>query len=302
MRYSTGLKVLAGVFVAGLLILVAGRQWREARELLAGALFVGAILAIGLLRVRPRRSAFQTEARRLGLRFSAKDPFDLLDEPFALMRWSQRSYGTLDNVVWGTWHGAPGAGVRVRVQCERGRPPDALLRDGRDPGGWPALVIEPESFVTRVADAAAPDIAFESEAFNRAFAVRGEDRRFANAFVDARMMEWLLSARTTMGVRDRGAVAPRLSRSRPTVGARRRPRDGRDAPRQGPARRGVDVPGGCAASPRRRAVGGQASREDRVPLVAGLAGAFEPALPRAPASSRRCAGPRRRTAGAGSPP
>ena len=199
MRYSTGLKVLAGVFVAGLLILVAGRQWREARELLAGALFVGAILAIGLLRVRPRRSAFQTEARRLGLRFSAKDPFDMLDEPFALMRWSQRSYGKLDNVVWGTWHGLQVRAFEYEFSVSEDDRRMLSCVMVAIPGGWPALVIRPESFVTRVADVAAPDIAFESEAFNRAFAVRGDDRRFANAFVDARMMEWLLSLEPRWG-------------------------------------------------------------------------------------------------------
>jgi hypothetical protein len=90
MRYPTGLKVLAGVFGVGPVILIAGRQWREARELFAAAVFAGAIVAIGLWRMRPRQGA---EANRLGLRYSARDPFGLLDERFALLRWSQRSYG-----------------------------------------------------------------------------------------------------------------------------------------------------------------------------------------------------------------
>jgi hypothetical protein len=199
MRYSTGLKVLAGIFAVGLLMLVAGRQWREARELLAGALFVGAIFAIGLLRVRPRRGAFEGEARRLGLRFSARDPFDLLDEPFALMRWSQRSYGKLDNVVWGTWHGLQVRAFEYEFSVSEDDRRMLSCAMVAIPGGWPTLVIRPESFVTRVADVAVPDIAFESEAFNRAFAVRGKDRRFANAFVDARMMEWLLSLEPRLG-------------------------------------------------------------------------------------------------------
>ncbi len=37
-----------------------------------------------------------------------------------------------------------------------------------------------------------PDIRTESEEFNRRFEVRSSDRRFALAFVDARMMRWLL--------------------------------------------------------------------------------------------------------------
>ena len=199
MRYSTGLKVLAGVFGFGLLMLIAGRQWREARELFAAALFVGAIVAIGLWRRRPRQGAFAAEADRLGLRYSATDPFGLLDEPFALLRWSQRSYGLLDNVLWGTWRG-----LQVRTF-------EFEYSEGEDdrrafscamvafPGGWPTLVIRPESLATRVADVAAPDVAFESEAFDRAFSVRSQDRRFASALVDARLMAWLLSLEPRWG-------------------------------------------------------------------------------------------------------
>lgn len=199
MRYATALKVLVGIFAVGLLLLIAGREWREARELLAGALFVGVIIAVGLLRVRPRRNAFDAEARSLGLRYSAKDPFDLLDEPFALMRWSQRSYGKLDNVVWGTWHGLQVRAFEYEFSVSEDDRRMLSCAMVAIPAGWPTLVIRPESFITRVADAAVPDIAFESEAFNRAFAVRGDDRRFANAFVDARMIEWLLSLETRWG-------------------------------------------------------------------------------------------------------
>lgn len=58
---------------------------------------------------------------------------------------------------------------------------------------WPGLVIEPETSAERlVGRFTLEEIEFESEAFNRAYTVRGEDARFANAFVDARMMQWLL--------------------------------------------------------------------------------------------------------------
>jgi hypothetical protein len=199
MRSSTALRVLAGVFAFGFLVLIAGRNWREARELLAGGLFVGAILVVGLVRARPRRDAFETEARRLGLRFSARDPFDLLDEPFALTRWSQRSYGNLDNVVWGTWHGLPVRAFEYEFSASEDDRRELSCAMVAIPRGWPALVIRPESFVTRVAHVAVPDIAFESEEFNRAFSVRGEDRRFASAFIDARMMAWLLSLEPRWG-------------------------------------------------------------------------------------------------------
>jgi hypothetical protein len=47
--------------------------------------------------------------------------------------------------------------------------------------------------LTRLADALTfLDIQFESEDFNRAFNVKSPDKKFANDFVDARMMQWLL--------------------------------------------------------------------------------------------------------------
>jgi len=57
----------------------------------------------------------------------------------------------------------------------------------------PALSIGRETFFTRMAGALSfHDIEFEDDAFNRAFNVRGNDRKFANDLVDARMMQWLL--------------------------------------------------------------------------------------------------------------
>jgi hypothetical protein len=43
------------------------------------------------------------EARRLGLAFSSKDPFHLLQTPFALIRRSRRTFREIDNVLWGHW-------------------------------------------------------------------------------------------------------------------------------------------------------------------------------------------------------
>ena len=55
------------------------------------------------------------------------------------------------------------------------------------------LTIDNENVLTRLADALSfRDIEFESEEFNRAFNVKSPDKKFANDFVDARMMQWLL--------------------------------------------------------------------------------------------------------------
>ena len=55
------------------------------------------------------------------------------------------------------------------------------------------LTIENENVLTRLADALSfHDIQFESEDFNRTFNVKSPDKKFANDFIDARMMQWLL--------------------------------------------------------------------------------------------------------------
>ena len=52
----------------------------------------------------------------------------------------------------------------------------------------PSIPIRPE----RLGDRLRRDLAFEWEDFNRAFEVRCEDRAFAFALLDARMMEWMM--------------------------------------------------------------------------------------------------------------
>lgn len=57
------------------------------------------------------------------------------------------------------------------------------------------ITIDRENLLTRIADGLAlDDIRFELDEFNRAFNVKAGDRRFANDFVDQRMMEWLLGS------------------------------------------------------------------------------------------------------------
>ena len=91
------------------------------------------------------------------------------------------------------------------------------------------LTIENENVLTRLADALSfHDIEFESEDFNRMFNVKSPDKKFANDFIDARMMQWLLqngkgTAFEVMGDRllcYRRKLAP--DGDRPAARARRR--------------------------------------------------------------------------------
>jgi hypothetical protein len=214
MRRTTALKILAYGYLfllVGALVTEQGR--RDLRQFLAGGIIIGFFLAIAWFRDRPRAGAMEAEARKLGLRYSEKDSFGLLNEPFLLFRRTRSSYGEVDNVLSGTWHGYE---VRVfdyeyMISKNNWRRLSAAMI--ATSGGWPTLAVRPETLVTATGDQVAlPGIEFESEMFNRAFDVRSDDPAFASALIDARMMEWLLdhaprpgfeiSGRWILGYRD----------------------------------------------------------------------------------------------------
>jgi hypothetical protein len=164
--------------------------------LMAGGIAV-AIVVLSWVSYRRRQEALQLEAARLGLAYTPEDPFGLLDLPFELF---ERGDGRgIDGVVYGTWqgmsvhfadywyyeessNGKTTSRTTYRFSCVV-TPIDARC---------PHLTIEPETFLTRLADAIAlDDQQFESEAFNRAFNVKG-DHGFGVAFCDPRMMTWLM--------------------------------------------------------------------------------------------------------------
>ena len=194
MRRATATKVLIGIFIVLVpaVLLTEGRQ--AAREVIATGVIVGFFLYIAVLRKRPRRDAMRAEARRLHLRYSTRDPFALLDEPFSLFRWTELSSGEVENVLWGSWrHLEVRAFDYMYARSENDERRFSCVL-AAIPGGWPTLVIRPESLATRLADhLGLPDHDFESEQFNLAYEVRCLDRRFASAVIDARMMEWLLT-------------------------------------------------------------------------------------------------------------
>jgi hypothetical protein len=214
MRRTTALKILAYGYLfllVGALLTEEGR--RDLRQFLAAGVMIGFFLAVAWFRDRPRAGAMQAEARRLGLQYAEKDAFGLLDEPFLLFRRTRSSYGEVDNVLFGTWHGFEVKVFDYEYMISENnwrRLSGAVIAIA---GGWPTIAIRPETLVTAVGDQLAlPGIEFESEMFNRAFDLRSHDRGFANALIDARMMEWLLdhspragfeiSGRWILGYRD----------------------------------------------------------------------------------------------------
>lgn len=196
-------------------------------------LVVLAILAVGggvvaLVRFAGRagrRRALVAFAERHGLTFSRRDPFALLHLGFqhftdppgrpgrpggparrstlaivvsTIRMFNRMSASRLENVMTGSWKGLP---VRCADHTERrafGIRSMLLLPSARrfslviaDIGMMlPPIVIRAERLSDRLVD----DLTFESGEFNRRFEVRCQDREFAYALVDARMMRWLLEA------------------------------------------------------------------------------------------------------------
>ena len=171
---------LVGVFVLGLAI-------------------IGAVAYLSYLSKQKRIQALASAASQLGLQFSRADPFGILAEPFQLLRKGDGQ--GVENVMWGTWQGlevrqfdywyyeesTDSRGSRSKtyyrfncVIC----PIDASCAH---------LTIDHENLFTRLADALSfHDIQFESDEFNKKYQVKCRDRKFANDFIDARLMRWLL--------------------------------------------------------------------------------------------------------------
>ena len=162
------------------------------------AVVVGAVW-FSIVAKQKRRQAFALMGTQLGLEYSQVDPYGTLAEPFALF---EKGDGRgVENVLSGTWQD-------LDVRCfdywyyeestdSKGRRSRTYYRFDCVMGPVDAtcsrLVIEHENLGTRLANALTfRDIQFESEDFNKAFYVKSPDAKFANDFVDERMMDWLL--------------------------------------------------------------------------------------------------------------
>ena len=187
---------------------------------------IGVAVAVGVSYYlkKKRREELAVVARQLGLAYSEEDPYGCLALPFGLLR---RGDGRgVENVLSGTWQGievrefdywfydetTDSNGHRSRSYSHFScavAPVEALLS---------ALSLGRENVFTRLADSVGlDDVQFELDEFNRAFNVKCKDRRFANDFVDQRMMRWLLQTDSAFAFETGGGwilVASR--RRRPT--------------------------------------------------------------------------------------
>lgn len=163
--------------------------------LIFGIAIAGAVFAH--FAAKERREAFAQLAGQLGLRFSAEKDHGLADRLAFLDRLDRGSNRYAYNILSGEYEGH-----RVRIfdyhyQTRSNKKTHhhyfsffVLELNGR----FPELIIAPEGFLSKVAQAFGyDDIDFESHEFSRQFCVRSADRKFAYDVCHGKMMEYLLA-------------------------------------------------------------------------------------------------------------
>jgi hypothetical protein len=210
-RPATTLRIVAAIGAAWALaaftMLARGdpEGGRTLAQLFALAITVaGLTWAVHRFRIEPRRGSFDAQARHAGLRAEAGDPLGLMQMPFALFG-RAASARDLENTAWGVRHEreivvadywfAPSSNPSLDDDYRR----FVCVIDPTRPE-WPDVSVTPMSFAAVARDAAGlARVDTESERFNRAFDVRADDARFAAAFLDARMMDWLMGQAPGVG-------------------------------------------------------------------------------------------------------
>jgi hypothetical protein len=164
-----------------------------------GAIAVIAVVGVSFWLRQKRRDELALAAKQLGLTYSTEDTADGLSLPFALFTKGD-GRGT-ENLLEGTWQGLA---LREFDYWYYDESTDSNGHTSRSysryscavtevPAALSALSIARENVFTRIADSIGlDDIEFELDGFNRAFNVKARDREFASAFVDQRMMRWLM--------------------------------------------------------------------------------------------------------------
>jgi hypothetical protein len=170
--------------------------------LVIGAVFVAATTVAGALRAK-RAAEIPAIASKAGLQFSASDPFACTRVRFQLfckgdgrgaenVLWRESDDGRVFR-VFDYWYYTERKDDYGRVHKTYKRFSCAMALVG---SSWPDIVIVREGALDKVLSAVSGgDIDFESEEFNRLFAVHCRDRRFASALIDPQMLEFLLRTR-----------------------------------------------------------------------------------------------------------
>lgn len=172
----------------------------ELLVLLVLCVAVGAVLVPWLLRQR-RMEGLAEVATRNGLHYSSADPFGCTRVAFPLFRKGDGCQA--ENVLWrersdGLATRAFDFSYYVERTDDQGRVHRSHTRFScvmaQVDGSWPDVSITRDGLFEKALDLIGlGSIELESDEFNRRFALRSPDRRFAVTLVDARMIDFLLS-------------------------------------------------------------------------------------------------------------
>jgi hypothetical protein len=210
-RPATALRIALVIAAAWALALLVqlGRGLTVTRASAGGLLAAVALVGgIGFLaqrfRIVPRRGSFADQAAAAGLRAEAGDPLGLLGSPYSLFHLAAAARD-VENTAAGVRAGREIAVVDYWFAPSSNPSRDDIRRYvgvlDAERGSWPDIAVLPSTVAADARDAiGSRGVELESEAFNRSFDVRCEDPRFANALLDARMIDWLLSQDADLGI------------------------------------------------------------------------------------------------------
>ena len=160
-----------------------------------------AAVVIPWLMAHRRREDLSVVAARHGLQFSQADPFACTRVAFPLF--CKGDGRTAENVMWRDQDdGLALRGFDFSYYDETRDQAGGVSRSYKHfscvmaqvDGAWPEVSISREGILEKALGLIGMgDIELESDEFNRRFALRSHDRRFAVTLVDARMIDFLLS-------------------------------------------------------------------------------------------------------------
>lgn len=188
------------------------RRWGIMAAMAGFLVAVGVCVALGLvlipwLMAQRGGETIESVAARHGLQHSAVDPFGCTRVAFPLFR--KGDGRTTEHVVWRERpDGLATRAFHFSYYVETKDDFGGVHRShthfscvmAQVDGAWPEVSITREGLMEKALDLVGlGDIELESDEFNRRFALRSPDRRFAVTLVDARMIDLLLSTDAQFG-------------------------------------------------------------------------------------------------------
>jgi hypothetical protein len=162
---------------------------------------IGIVAFLGWRAKQARREAAALFALQQGMQFSAADPYDI-PATYGFHLFGLGDGRGCENVMTGEWHGLPEKEADYWYYTEssdgKGHRTKTYHRYSIVVADLACVVphvsVEKEDLLSKVTGHLGfHDIEFESEAFNRMFQVKAQDRAFAFKLLDARMIRWLES-------------------------------------------------------------------------------------------------------------